>query len=157
MCSIKLSITSFPEITLMNHHQIGIFCLKHWSLTDSHFTQENLNFPYCHFSIKYFEICTVDCFLAGLESWGGMRFCFFVFLKATTENPFVCTVPLLPLSWNQNLHMKHFKCSLNKHKWNPYNELCLETHEICTILIIFLEQMDLKIALKTLIKKVWLR
>lgn len=96
-------------------------------------------------------------FFSWVGELGGMRFCFFVFLKATTENPFVCTVPLLPLSWNQNLHMKHFKCSLNKHKWNPYNELCLETHEICTILIIFLEQMDLKIALKTLIKKVWLR
>ena len=50
--------------------------------------------------------------------------------------------------------MKHLKCSWNKHKWNPYNEVCLEMYEIYTILVIFLEQMDLKTTLKTLIKKV---
>lgn len=79
----------------------------------------------------------------------------FVFLKAATENALACTVACFfyRISWNQALHMKHLKCSLNKHECTPCNELCLEMHEICTILIIFWEQMDLNIMLKTLIKK----
>lgn len=113
-------------------------------------------FAFCHFSRKYFKICTVRCFLAwrGVGGWWG----FVCFSESYDWKSVSLHSPLFLLyTFLEPKSSFHLKCSLNKHTWNRYNELCLEMHEICTILIIFWEQMDLKITLKTLIRKVWLK